>query len=74
MARVKFGFRKTPDGYFLMVIPAEILDVLREKNPEALQAALIEEVGQDVFIKVKSRRIAREIAEKAELLLSRENP
>jgi len=71
--RVKFGLRKTPDGYFLVVIPVKIFNVLKEKKPFLFEKTLAEHVGVEVFIKTKSRRLAAEIARKATLLLSDEN-
>ena len=68
---VKYGGKRTPDGYFLVVIPIEVLELLDRENPDLLISAIIEYAGLEVFIKVKSRKKARKVAERAELILSR---
>ncbi len=69
--RIKYGPKKTPDGYFLVVVPAEIFEALKERTPAFFKEVVVEYAGAEVFVKVKSRRLAIKIARKAELLLSR---
>ncbi|RLE64546.1 MAG: hypothetical protein DRJ38_05325 [Thermoprotei archaeon] len=72
-SRVKFGFKKTPDGYFLVIIPVDVFNALREQKSYLFEKTIAEYVGAEVFVKTRSRRLALEIARKAALLISNKN-